>query len=174
MFVDIQSFRWENYGAKFKEKERLSRMQWDDTEGWRIPLLSTVRMVEQTGTRRIEEAKAMSIEYLSIGQGPSDEECAQVGMPRYSERAKAEILTFKNLIMRTLGEPPEGALLTIKTCPHDLGTYFELVCVFEDDNEAGQNYAILCESNAPSKWDKAAESELQFHQIQADKGRRFS
>ena len=54
---------------------------------------------------------------------------------------------------RTVGEEPENAHLAIKSNPHDFGTYYEVVCHFDDDDEEAAKYAYRCESEAPSQWD---------------------
>jgi len=64
------------------------------------------------------------------------------------------------MIIRTLGEPPIGACLTIKTFNHDFGSYKEIVVYFDDTIEESWKYAFNIEANAPEKWDAIAMSKL--------------
>ena len=95
----------------------------------------------------------MPRDYIDIGSGPAYEECAQVGSPDYAQRARSECNRFIELIRRKLGPEPEGAQLSIKSNPHDFGSYYEVVCYYEIDNEAATQYAFRCESDAPANWD---------------------
>lgn len=92
-------------------------------------------------------------DYLDIGSSPCDEDCAQVGELNYREKATKEMRRYIDLIRKKLGPEPEGASLGIKWFPHDFGTYGEVVCYFDDDNDKAREYAFKCESDAPSKWD---------------------
>ena|ERR1700756_4621780 len=100
------------------------------------------------------------MEYVEIGPAPFDEDCAGIGQENFAERNRAECQAFRNQLRRELGEEPEGASLAIKSNPHDFGTYREVVCKYEDDNEAAIAYAYRCESDAPAQWDDQAREEL--------------
>lgn len=95
----------------------------------------------------------MARDYIDIGSTPTEEDCAQVGQPDYEKKARAECARFIQLIRQTLGEEPEGARLAVKSNPHDFGTYYEVVCYFEDSNEEATSYAYRCEAETPTKWD---------------------
>ena len=102
----------------------------------------------------------MAQDYMDIGSAPADEPTAQVGSPNYAEEGRAECTRFLNLIRKTLGDEPPGARLAVKANPHDFGTYYSVVCNYEDTNEAAATYALRCESEAPREWgdpDSAAE-----------------
>jgi len=99
-------------------------------------------------------------DYINIGPAPAEEDCAQVGQDNFYERARAEGRAFINLIRRTLGDEPDGALLKLKGFPHDFGTYYEVVCYYEEDNRAAFEYALRCEAEAPYRWDDEARQEL--------------
>ena len=92
-------------------------------------------------------------DFINIGPVPYEEPCAQVGSPDYQRQARQECTRFINLLRRTLGEEPENAHLEIKSNPHDFGTYYEVVCQFDDDDEEAAKYAYRCESEAHSQWD---------------------
>lgn len=99
-------------------------------------------------------------DYFTIGATPCDEACAQVGDRDYSERARVEMRVFINLIKRVLGEPPAGARLHVKAFPHDFGTYHEVCCTYNTDDEAATLYAQRCEADAPATWDLTAVRQL--------------
>ena len=92
-------------------------------------------------------------DHITIGPVPCEEPCAQVGTPDYQQQACQECTRFIDLLRRTVGEEPENAHLEIKSNPHDFGTYYEVVCYFDDDDEEATNYAYRCESEIPSQWD---------------------
>lgn len=99
-------------------------------------------------------------DYMTIGSSPYDEDCVQVGTDEYYERYRIELNALKNQMLRVLGEPPELTSLGIKSFPHDFGTYHELVCFYDDEDEASSEYAFRCESELPAKWDEQALAEL--------------
>lgn len=89
-------------------------------------------------------------EYLNIGPCPAEENCVQVGEHDYERRSRAECQRFIDLIRNKIGHEPPGAQLAIKSFPHDLGSYLEVVCYYDDENSAA--YAFTVESDAPSMW----------------------
>jgi hypothetical protein len=92
-------------------------------------------------------------DYISIGSAPCEESCVQVNPEGdYHEAMRAECRRFLDLIRKKLGPEPEGARLAVKSNPHDLGTYYEVVCYFEDGDEEAREYALLCEGEAPTTW----------------------
>lgn len=103
-------------------------------------------------------------DYLSIGSSPPDESCAQVGTNDYYEQSLKECTAFKHQLERIFqnkdGELPEGCYFSIKSFPHEFGTYREVVCYFDDDNEESSNFAFNVEQNTPDKWDKESKREL--------------
>ena len=91
--------------------------------------------------------------YISIGSSPCDEPCAQVGQLEYYPKAMAECKRFIDVIRKKLGDEPSGAHLAVKSNPHDFGNYLEVICYFEDSNKETSEYALRCESDAPTTWD---------------------
>ena len=90
---------------------------------------------------------------ISIGSAPCEESCVQVNpVGDYHEAMRAECRRFLDLIRKKLGPEPEGARLAVKSNPHDFGTYYEVVCYFEDGDEEAREYALLCEGEAPTTW----------------------
>jgi len=100
-------------------------------------------------------------DYLTIASSPIEEPCAQLGQEDYAERSRAECKALIGQIRRELGEEQGNARLQTKSFPHDFGNYREVVCVYDDMDEAGQNYAYLCEEKCPMRWDEQAKQELQ-------------
>lgn len=92
-------------------------------------------------------------DYISIGSAPSDEDCVPVNSRGdYHEAMRAECQRFLELIRKKLGPEPPGARLGIKSNPHDFGTYYDVVCYFDDEDEAARTYAFRCESDSPRTW----------------------
>lgn len=97
---------------------------------------------------------------LDLGPVPSGEDCAQVGSEGYDARARRECRAYVAQLRRTLGEEPPGARLSVKSHPHDFGTYWSVVCLYDADDEAAADYAFKCESHGPQSWDQQARAEL--------------
>jgi hypothetical protein len=55
------------------------------------------------------------------------------------------------------GPEPEGAFFRVKANPHDFGSYYSVVCNFDDENEEAIKYAYNCENNSPARWDSEVE-----------------
>jgi len=92
-------------------------------------------------------------DYISIGSAPSDEDCAQVGSDGYYGRAMAECKRYKKLLREKLGPEPEGARLATMSCPHDFGSYLDVVCYYDPDNREAIDYALDCE-DACTVWEE--------------------
>jgi hypothetical protein len=99
-------------------------------------------------------------DYLDLGCAPSHEDCAQVGSSDYYERSRRESRAYMGQLRRMFGEEPDGAGLSIRSNPHDFGTYLSVVCYFDADNQASVDYAFKCEGQAPEFWDEEAQREL--------------
>ena len=93
-------------------------------------------------------------DYLEIGPGPADEDCAQVGDPDYAQKARTECRRFIDLIRKKLGPEPAGAMLTTRWNDHDFGSYLEVVCKYDRYLDAAIDYAFRCEAEAPTRWEE--------------------
>ena len=107
------------------------------------------------------------IERIEIGSSPWGEECAQVGQKDYYIIAYRECAAYKKQLCRILRsngfDPdtmPEGFALVVKGIQNDFGTYYEVVCRFNGDDERSWEIASFIESNAPEMWDDIAKKEL--------------
>lgn len=93
-------------------------------------------------------------DYLGIGPTPPEEQCAQIGAKDYDYHVmgRFECELYKKVLVEAMGEPPEGARLKIKSNYHEFGTYYEVVCWYEDSFQAAIEYAFKCESEGPTHW----------------------
>ena len=92
-------------------------------------------------------------DYIEIGPSPCGESCVQLGEENYPTRARAECNRFIQLIREVLGTEPSGARLAVKGHPHDFGTYYEVICYYDPENQAALEYAFRCESDSPETWE---------------------
>lgn len=103
----------------------------------------------------------MARDYINIGPTPPDEKCAQVGADDYHAISKRECAAYIRQLRRVLGNEPNGARLSTKRFDHEYGSYLEVICYYDDTNEAALDYALKCESNeGPMKWDEIALQEM--------------
>ena len=92
-------------------------------------------------------------EFISLGPTPLEENCQQVGAPTYDwDKAVKECWRFVQVIRQVVGPEPDGARLIVMECPHDFGTYHDVVCCYDEDNPEAFKYALACEDKAPTKW----------------------
>ena len=91
-------------------------------------------------------------DYVNVGSSPANEPCAQLGTDDYSRVARAECKRFIEVIRAALGPEPDGARLYVKGNAHDFGTYYEVVCEYDEEKPESVDYAYRCESDAPADW----------------------
>ena len=100
-------------------------------------------------------------ETLELGPVPTAEDCAQVGTENYHTLARIECAVYKNQLCRMFPKIEEsGCVLTIKSNPHDFGTYFEVAIKYDEDNENQIEVAFEVENNQPEYWDEFAKRQL--------------
>lgn len=93
-------------------------------------------------------------DHICIGSSPADEQTAQVGSADYESRARAECTRFIDIIRDRLGLEPPGARLAVKMFPgHDFGSYYEVVCHYDDAFPESVEYAFRCERECPQTWE---------------------
>lgn len=90
-----------------------------------------------------------------LGPCPSEEDAVQVGSPDYATEARAQCKRYIEAIRKVCGPEPEGARLTIKSQPHDFGSYLEVAVVFDGNNKAAAEYASKCDEHSPRTWAEA-------------------
>lgn len=94
-------------------------------------------------------------DYIALGPVPCDEECQQVGTQNYDANAAyKESNRFANLLRSKFGNEPEGARITVKSFPHDFGSYYEVVCFYDDSFPESVDYAFKLEAESPTNWEE--------------------
>ena len=86
------------------------------------------------------------LDHLYIGAVPAEEDCAQVGAADYATRARAECRRFIAQILRHYPEPENG-WLQVKSCPHDFGTYYEVIACYDTSDEEATRWAFDVEGD---------------------------
>jgi len=99
-------------------------------------------------------------DFIDVGSAPACEDCAQVRSPDYDDRARRECWAYVNQLRRMFGPEPDGAYLSVRSNPHDFGTYLSVTCSYEKTYPASVDYAFRCESEGPGEWDEQARQEL--------------
>jgi hypothetical protein len=92
------------------------------------------------------------MQYLEIGAAPPEEEPVQMGIPGYTKKALQECNRYIKLLRKTLGPEPPHTELRPKGFQHDFGTYYEVVCYYDEHYEESIEYAFNCESKGPLTW----------------------
>lgn len=95
--------------------------------------------------------KELMKDYICIGSTPAEESCFGVNHPL----ARAETLIYQRQLKR---EFPK-ANFVVKGFNHDFGMYYEVVAVYDEDNEDEVVAAYDAENNAAPNWDAVAIAE---------------
>jgi hypothetical protein len=90
--------------------------------------------------------------YLELGPAPCNEQSAEVGTHDYWDRAVNECRAYAEAIRRKLGREPDGAVLTVNSFRRGLGTYYQVVCHYDQDSPNAIEYAMRCKRDAPATW----------------------
>lgn len=97
----------------------------------------------------------MTREYLNIACSPLCEDCKQVGLDS-EESIKKEVYDFlaflKNYCLDSLVPEELVDNLRVKRFSHDFGSYYEVVCFYDEDKEEEARFAFWLESNTPEFW----------------------
>ncbi len=98
------------------------------------------------------------------GSTPTDEPCAQVGSPDYDVCGYHECEVYVDQLYRFLekkGYPreklPQTFKIQVESNAHDLGTYYDVVCFFKEDDldiDKCHTLAVLLDSESPTTWDE--------------------
>ena len=88
---------------------------------------------------------------IYLGPTPPEENCLQVGQAS-DEAMLSECRRYVTRIREYLGKEVGSAKLYVKENYHDLGSYYEVVCSFDPDDEIGLKYALKCENDGPLTW----------------------
>lgn len=106
------------------------------------------------------------VDYLHLSPVPIEEPCQQVPYA-YPDLARKECLVFIEQLRRVFGPEPEGARLRVKACPHDFGTYYDVIVQYDDTIEEAVEYAFNLENNLPESWDEEARKALESDSMRA-------
>ena len=93
-------------------------------------------------------------DYIGLGSAPYMEDCVQVSDKHsYYDEMIQECRRYKKQL-EEMFPIPEGvnAKFTIKTFPHDFGTYAEVCIIFDDEDERACDFAFSVEANLPPHW----------------------
>ena len=93
-------------------------------------------------------------DFFDFDTVPCDEPCAQVGDDDYRLNARTEAKRFIAMLERRFPNKPEKAYFSIKSNPHDFGTYYSVALYFDDNDEASMGYAYHVEANLPATWEE--------------------
>jgi hypothetical protein len=91
-------------------------------------------------------------DYIPLGSAPADEDHAELSSPSYAVDAHKECRAYIQAIRRKLGPEPQGARLDVMAFPHESGTYYEVICRFDNAQQPAVAYALRCESRPPETW----------------------
>jgi hypothetical protein len=70
---------------------------------------------------------------MTLGTAPVNESCAQLGQEDYEVKVRPECQRFIKLLR--------------------FGVYYEVVCLFNADDEEAEYYAFRCEDELPATWE---------------------
>lgn len=92
-------------------------------------------------------------EYVELGPVPCDEEASQTNAENFTEENIKECRRYKELLESKFPEYPDaGCYFSIKSNPHEFGTYREVAINFDDKNETAGVFASEVENNLPKEW----------------------
>lgn len=91
--------------------------------------------------------------FIEIGSAPNEADCAQTGRPGAQELNRLECRAYVVALTLKYGKPPEGARYIVHPNNHELGTYYEVRCVYETDIPEASAYAFRTE-NGLDTWDE--------------------
>lgn len=89
-------------------------------------------------------------DYIEIGTTPCNESCCQVGRDNYSKYGLLEAREFKRMLKSIYADKLDLVTFSIKTFPHDFGSYYDVVVYY--DNDEGMNEAYEIEDSYPTDW----------------------
>ena len=92
-------------------------------------------------------------EYIELGPVPANEECAQTGDPDFRKQAMKEGARYIELLKRLFPNELDSCSFQLKSFPHDFGSYFEVVVIYDPDDEESVNFAYNVERNLPETWE---------------------
>lgn len=92
------------------------------------------------------------MEMLNIGGTPYGEACVQVSENNYEAAMRFEAEQYKNMLAEEYPEPENG-YFKVKSFRHDFGVYYEVVAMYDPDDEEAVDWALEAESGI-EEWDE--------------------
>lgn len=92
------------------------------------------------------------LDYLTLGPAPAGEDCVQVGVSNYQQKAIKECQKYIKLLKKKFPDRPKECVFIIKSNPHDFGSYLEVNIKFDDESSDQKEYAYNVERNRPETW----------------------
>jgi len=89
-------------------------------------------------------------DYIELGSAPWAEDCVQVGSENYYQLMRKECQRYRQLLNKR--SPEIAGRFTIKTFPHDFGSYCEVCLPFDDDDQLATAQALFVEDHLPTHW----------------------
>ena len=93
-------------------------------------------------------------DYVSLGSTPCGEDGVHLGDGDYHRLIYPECRRYIAQLRKQFGNEPDGAELKVKAFSHDFGTYHEVVCYYEEENEVAVDYAYRIEGDIPELWEE--------------------
>ena len=96
------------------------------------------------------------IDYVELGPAPVNEDCQQVGNNYNKTLAKEECARYMNLLNTLFPKserPSEENIFMLKSFTHDFGKYYEVVLLYDDENEESEKYAYDVQDDMPLTWE---------------------
>lgn len=106
---------------------------------------------------------------LYVGEGPADEDTADITVKGYKARAGRECRAFIGQLRRLYGPEPPGATLVVAPTCHDAGSIYAVHCRYTTPE--GEEYAVRLADGIPDRWDDQARNELELSTEDNDDGR---
>jgi hypothetical protein len=95
---------------------------------------------------------------IALGPVPAGESCARADESDYAARAFVECRRYIALLQRVIGPEPAGARLRVRRSEEDFDPYLDVVVEYDTTNADARAYAIRCDRDAPTTWQKARAS----------------
>jgi len=97
------------------------------------------------------------IDYIYLGSTPGDEDCVQVSSKGgYLPAMRRECAVYLHQLQRAFPD----VHFKVKRFDHDFGLYYEVVAIFNVEDEGAEQAAYRVDDEVPTNWDEEALEEL--------------
>jgi hypothetical protein len=90
-------------------------------------------------------------DYDLLSTAPPEEPCVQGDDS--PQKAIDEGRRYIKLLRQVIGREPDGSELRVRSNPHDLGTYYTVQYLFDDERQDHIAYMRRIENDGPLTWD---------------------